>query len=57
MADLPRKVADAYAEAVAAKRTGNFVLHLRQGEVLGYTFEVKESLTNVDRQHTVALVS
>lgn len=56
MADLPRKVADAYTEAIIAERTGNFILHLRRGQVLGYTFEVKESLTDVDRRETVALV-
>lgn len=55
MPDLPRKVVDAYVEAIASARTGNFILHLRRGEVLGYTFEVKESLTDVDRRETVAI--
>jgi hypothetical protein len=52
---MPRKVADAYAEAVRAGRTGNFVLHLRAGQVLGISFEVKDSLTDVDRADVVAL--
>ena len=53
---IPRKVLVAYAAAVRARQTGNFVIHLRAGEPLGMTFEQKDSLNNADRQDTVTLL-
>ena len=52
---IPRKVANAYASQIRGRRTGNFIIHIRDGEALGFTFEQKESLRDVDRSDTVAL--
>jgi len=52
---MPRKLVDAYQEAVRARQTGNFVVHLRAGKVMGLTFEQKDSYDDLDRQDVVPL--
>jgi hypothetical protein len=52
---LPRKAALALAAAIRSQRSGNFTIHLRFGEVMGTTFEVKESYTDLDRRDEVSV--
>ena len=52
---MPRKVLNAYAQAVRNRQTGNFVIHIRAGEPLGITFEQNLSLNAEDRRDEIVL--
>jgi hypothetical protein len=52
---MPRKLVEAYAEAVRLRQTGNFVIHVRHGRVMGLSFEQKESYDDLDRLDEIAL--
>jgi hypothetical protein len=52
---IPRRVLDEYAAAVRARRTGNFVIHIRAGEPLGLTFESKVTLSDREKCDEIVL--
>lgn len=52
---IPRAVLDEYAAAVRGRRTGNFVVHIRNGEPLGMTFEVKHTLSDEEKVDLIVL--
>ena len=52
---LPRRLLNELASAVRQQHTGNFVVHIRAGAVLGFTFEQKHTLNEAEKSDEVPL--